>query len=90
MSLITIWGTNYIPGHALHEKGCREQKSVGPLVGYGRCGGSRYLWRERFRMKATEGASPIRSSPPAFSPHPTTPLSAPRVSGFGLNYSWKD
>ena len=37
--------------------------SGGPEAGYGRCGGSRYLWREPLRMKATEGASRIRPSP---------------------------
>ena len=40
-------------------------------------------------MKATEGASPTRPSPPTLSPNPTPPLFASRVSSFGLNDSWK-
>ena len=44
---------------ALFVPGCRLEH---PRFGYGRCGGSRYLWREPLRMKAMEGASCIRPS----------------------------
>ena len=60
-------------------------EGVRPVVGYGRCGGSRYLWRELFRMVATAGAPPTRPFPPTLSPQPISPEFW--VLGFGLNGS---
>ena len=54
----------------------------------GGVGGTNGLWGELLRMEAMGGASPTRPSPPTFSPDPTPPLSAPRVSGFGFSGSW--